>query len=157
LTGRIRTPPTGPIHTPSAISHQPPATSHQPPATSHQPPATSHQKELTVQDIRQFAEEYFAAATDPNRERYFALFGEGAVVHDDGRSHHGIGAVRRWRAEVPAVRYDLREVTGTADRTRAVAEVSGDFPGSPVTLAFAFTRDAQGRITLLDITPRRDT
>ncbi|WP_374204439.1 hypothetical protein [Streptomyces pseudogriseolus] len=49
--------------------------------------------------------------------------------------------------------YDVREVTGTAAACRAVAEVSGDFPGSPVTLHFAFERDARGRITRLEITP----
>ncbi|MGI5451649.1 nuclear transport factor 2 family protein [Streptomyces sp. CA-249302] len=106
-----------------------------------------------MQDIQDFAEEYFAAAVDLDRERYFALFGCDVVVHDDGRSHHGLTAVRHWRAEVPSVRYDLREVTGTAIACKAVAEVSGDFPGSPVTLRFAFARDAQGKITQLDIEP----
>ncbi|MGW3570969.1 nuclear transport factor 2 family protein [Streptomyces sp. NPDC000941] len=104
-----------------------------------------------MQDIQGFAEEYFGAAVDLNRERYFALFADDVVVHDDGRSHHGLTAVRRWRAEVPSVRYDLREATGTATACKAVAEVCGDFPGSPVTLRFAFTRDAQGKITRLDI------
>ncbi|MFR9794777.1 nuclear transport factor 2 family protein [Streptomyces sp. MS06] len=104
-----------------------------------------------MQDIQEFAEEYFAAAVDPDRERYFALFGDDSVVHDDGRSHHGLPAVRRWRDEGPSVRYALGEVTGTAAACEAVAEVSGGFPGSPVTLRFAFERDVQGKITLLDI------
>ncbi|MER6694511.1 nuclear transport factor 2 family protein [Streptomyces minutiscleroticus] len=106
-----------------------------------------------MQDTRTFVEEYFAAATDPDHERYFALFGDDAVVHDDGRTHRGLAAVRRWRGEVPSVRYDLREVTGPAAACGAVAEISGDFPGSPVTLRFAFERDAQGKITTLDIEP----
>ncbi|WP_413099880.1 nuclear transport factor 2 family protein [Streptomyces sp. Inha503] len=104
-------------------------------------------------DIQDFAEEYFAAAVDPDGERYFSLFADAVVVHDDGRSHHGLTAVRRWRAEVPSVRYDLREITGTATACKAVAAISGDFPGSPVTLRFAFTRDVQGKITQLDIEP----
>jgi hypothetical protein len=107
----------------------------------------------SMKNAQEFAEEYFAAATDTDQERYAALFGDGAVVHDDGRSHQGIAAVRRWRAEVPSVRYGLREVTGTATACQAVAEVSGAFPGSPVTLRFTFERDTQGKITLLDITP----
>jgi hypothetical protein len=106
-----------------------------------------------MQDVQEFAEEYFAAAIAPDRERYFALFDDDIVIHDDGRSYHGLTAVRRWRTAVPPVRYHLREVTGTAITCQAVAEVSGDFPGSPVTLRFTFERDAQGRITLLDITP----
>ncbi|MFR0357639.1 nuclear transport factor 2 family protein [Streptomyces sediminimaris] len=107
-----------------------------------------------MQDIQEFAEEYFAAATDPDRERYFALFDDAVVVvHDDGRSHQGLPAVRRWRTEVPPVHYDLRAVTGTATACRAVAEISGDFPGSPATLRFTFERNTSGRITLLDIAP----
>ncbi|MEU6538157.1 nuclear transport factor 2 family protein [Streptomyces sp. NPDC047000] len=106
-----------------------------------------------IQNIQDFAKEYFGAALDPDRERYFSLFGDEVVVHDDGRRHQGLTAVRRWRAEVPSVRYALRLVTGTAIACKAVAEVSGDFPGSPVTLRFAFTRDARGKITQLDITP----
>ncbi len=104
-------------------------------------------------DTHRFVEEYFAAAPDPDRERYFALFGDDVVVRDDGRSLQGLAQVRRWRDEVPSVHYALREVTGTPTACRAVAEVSGDFPGSPVTLRFAFERDTQGKITMLDIAP----
>ncbi|MGW6795356.1 nuclear transport factor 2 family protein [Streptomyces chartreusis] len=106
-----------------------------------------------MQEIQEFLTKYFSAATDPDRERYFSLFDDAVVVHDDGRSHHGLAAVRRWRDEVPDVRYDLREVTGTPTACRAVAEIAGDFPGSPVTLCFTFERDAQGKITRLDIEP----
>ncbi|MFG1665254.1 nuclear transport factor 2 family protein [Streptomyces sp. Y7] len=104
-------------------------------------------------EIHEFVEKYFAAATAQDRERYFSLFGDGVVVHDDGRSHQGLAAVRRWRDEVPSVQYDLREVTGTPTACRAVADVAGDFPGSPVTLCFTFERDTQGKITRLDIAP----
>ncbi|MFE7855354.1 nuclear transport factor 2 family protein [Streptomyces sp. NPDC057403] len=106
-----------------------------------------------MQDAQQFAKEYFDAAIASDRERYFALFADDVVVHDDGHSHQGLAAVRRWRAEVPPVRYDIHDVTGTATACTAVAEVSGDFPGSPVTLRFSFERDARGKITLLDIAP----
>ncbi|MFC5216699.1 nuclear transport factor 2 family protein [Streptomyces coerulescens] len=111
------------------------------------------QKNQEIPEIEEFVGEYFAAATDAARERYFSLFDDAVVVHDDGRSHHGLAAVRRWRDEVPSVHYDLREVTGTRTALRAVAEVGGDFPGSPVTLCFTFERDAQGKITRLDIAP----
>jgi hypothetical protein len=106
-----------------------------------------------MQDIRGFVEEYVAAATGPDRERYFALFGNDVAVHDDGRSLRGLAEVRRWREETPNVHYDLLEVAGTPTACRAVARVSGDFPGSPVTLRFAFERDARGKITVLTITP----
>ncbi|MFG2732870.1 nuclear transport factor 2 family protein [Streptomyces canus] len=106
-----------------------------------------------MHDIHKFAVEYFAAAIAPDPERYFALFDGGIVVHDDGRSHEGLTAVRRWRTEVPPMRYELRDVTGTSTACQAVAEISGDFPGSPVTLSFTFRRNAQGKITVLDIRP----
>ncbi|MDG9688616.1 nuclear transport factor 2 family protein [Streptomyces sp. DH17] len=106
-----------------------------------------------MHDTRGFVEEYFAAATGPDRERYFALFEDDVVVHDDGRGLRGLAEVRRWREETPDVHYGVREVTGTPTVLEAVAEVSGDFPGSPVTLRFAFERDAQGKITELTITP----
>ncbi|MFJ3445391.1 nuclear transport factor 2 family protein [Streptomyces sp. NPDC086081] len=104
-------------------------------------------------NAQDFAAAYFAAAADADHERHAALFADDAVVHDDGRSHRGIAAVRRWHAEVPDVTYRVREVTGTAGACRAVADISGDFPGSPLTLRFAFERDARGKITLLDIAP----
>ncbi|MFG1906275.1 nuclear transport factor 2 family protein [Kribbella sp. NPDC048928] len=104
-------------------------------------------------DISEFAGEYFAAAVDPERERYFALFADDVVVHDDGRTHRGLADVRAWRAEVPSVQYAVHEVSGDPAACVAVAEISGDFPGSPVVLRFSFERDVQGRITLLDIAP----
>ncbi|MFF0108405.1 nuclear transport factor 2 family protein [Streptomyces hirsutus] len=106
-----------------------------------------------MQDANEFLDDYFTAAADTDPENHVSLFGDDAVVHDDGRSLRGLVAVRRWRSEVPSVRYDLREVAGTATACHAVAAVSGDFPGSPVTLRFTFERDARGRISMLDIEP----
>jgi ketosteroid isomerase-like protein len=106
-----------------------------------------------VQDIRAFVEEYVAAATGPDHEHYIALFHDDAAVHDDGRSLRGLAQVRRWREETPNVDYDLLEVAGTPAACRAVAQISGDFSGSPVTLRFAFEGDARGKITVLTITP----
>lgn len=104
-------------------------------------------------DVKEFAREYFAAAIDPDQEHYIALFSETAIVHDDGRTYRGTADVRRWRSEVPPVRYELREASGGRASCLAVAEVSGEFPGSPVALRFSFERDEQGLITALDIAP----
>lgn len=104
-------------------------------------------------DVQEFAREYFAAAIDTDHERYVSLFSEAAIVHDDGQTYRGTADVRSWRSEVPPVRYELREANGDRASCLAVAEVSGDFPGSPVTLRFSFQRDEQGMITALDIAP----
>jgi hypothetical protein len=106
-----------------------------------------------IQDSTAFAAEYFAAAVDPDRERYLGLFDADVVVRDDGRTHRGIAEVRAWRSEVAPVAYDVETVTGTAAAFQAVASISGDFPGSPVTLQFAFELNPQGRITSLVIEP----
>ncbi|MFE0520917.1 nuclear transport factor 2 family protein [Streptomyces sp. NPDC058954] len=100
-----------------------------------------------MQDAQEFVREYFAAAVASDRGRYFTLFDDDVVVPDDGRSHQGLAAVRRWRTEVPPVRYDLHDITGTPTACTALAEVSGDFPGSPVTLRFTFERNTQRSIS----------
>ncbi len=114
---------------------------------------SENRRTRTTEEPRAFVEEYVAAATAADRARYLALFDDNAVVRDEGRTHRGRTEVRRWRDQVPPVEYDVREVTGTAAVCRAVADVSGDFPGSPVTLHFTFERNARGGITRLEITP----
>ena len=97
--------------------------------------------------------QYFARAVDPDREAYLALFAPDVVVVDDGHEHRGTDAVRAWRAEVPAVTYAVGEVTEAEDGWVAVAEVAGDFPGSPVDLRHTFRFDADDRIAALTIRP----
>ncbi|UFU01692.1 nuclear transport factor 2 family protein [Ruania suaedae] len=105
--------------------------------------------------VHDFAERYLAAATDPDPdpEQYVALFADDAVVRDEGREHHGPAQVRAWRTQAPAVRYVLHEVSGGPEAPTVTAEISGEFPGSPVVLQFAFRRDPQGQITELEIAP----
>jgi alpha-D-ribose 1-methylphosphonate 5-triphosphate synthase subunit PhnI len=81
---------------------------------------------------------YFARAADPDLDAYFAQFAADAVVEDEGNLYEGIDAIRGWRTTVPPVSYHLRRVEPTERGRRAVAEIRGDFPGSPVTLGFAF-------------------
>ncbi|WP_244931140.1 nuclear transport factor 2 family protein [Nocardioides sp. W7] len=94
---------------------------------------------------------YFARALDPDRESYVALFSPDVVVEDDGRTWRGLDDVRRWRAYVPDVTYTVRSVAGSEDRALAVAEVAGNFPGSPVELRFSFEYDAAGLVRGLRI------
>ncbi len=102
----------------------------------------------------------FAALDDPLWSRELALNLLSAVRLDRAllpamvaRGSGAVVEVRRWLDHVPPVEYDVREVTGTRAVCRAVAEVPGDFPGSPGTLRFTFDRDARGAITRLEITP----
>lgn len=95
---------------------------------------------------------YFVLAADPDLEAYHAQFADDAVVEDEGHLHPGIDAIRAWRTSVPSVTYDVSDVEPTPDGERAVVVVSGDFPGSPVTLAFVFTYAGE-RIRTLTIRP----
>lgn len=97
---------------------------------------------------------YFVLAARPDAESYFAQFAPDVVVEDDGRTHVGIDAVRSWRRSVPGVSYAVRGVVPDGDGGHlACADISGDFPGSPVLLDFAFTFGDDGRITRLVIAP----
>lgn len=98
-----------------------------------------------------------ASFFDDRNARDFAAaasaFTPTAVVHDEGGDHVGPDAIRAWMEETTA-RYDHRtrviDVRATDERTEVRAEVSGNFPGSPLPLRFAFTLDA-GRIDRLEI------
>lgn len=99
------------------------------------------------------SQNYFALATDPDLEAYFAQFHPDATVEDEGRELHGIAEIRQWRTEVPPVTYTIESTVHSANGTDVDAEISGDFPGSPVVLHFHFEFGADGRIAVLRIRP----
>ena len=94
---------------------------------------------------------YFRLASQSDSEAYFAQFAADAVAEDEGHEYHGIDAIRAWRAEVPLVSYRVDEVVSGEGEHVAPAEVAGDFPGSPVMLAFHFTFTSDGHIQTLAI------
>lgn len=95
---------------------------------------------------------YFELAPSDDLEAYVSLFAADAVVEDDGRTHIGVDAVRAWHADVPSVTYSVVDVTHVGHPV-ATAEIAGDFPGSPVTLRFAFVEVQDGLIRRLTIAP----
>ena len=99
------------------------------------------------------AERYFTLAADPDQTAYVAQFTPDAVVEDENRRHHGTAEIAAWRSDVPTVGYAVRSVEPTDDGYVARAEISGDFPGSPVTLTFMVGLAADGRIATLTIRP----
>ncbi len=85
---------------------------------------------------------YFDADRRNDVEAFSETFLEDAVVEDEGARHRGIAAIRQWWAAVKtATNYVADPVEATRDGDKALvrANVSGQFPGSPVTLTFAFT------------------
>jgi ketosteroid isomerase-like protein len=97
---------------------------------------------------------YIAAANTQDIEALTACFTDGAVVHDEKRDREGIAAIRKWAEEVSAKYRPTVEVLGvtrSGDTTVLAGRVSGDFPGSPIELRYAFTLTA-GKIERLEIT-----
>lgn len=97
--------------------------------------------------------DYFAAdATDG--ATVAAFFAADAVVIDERQTHRGRAAIERWKTEASA-KYDYESVPvaveDDGDRIIVTAHLTGNFPGSPVDLRYAFTL-AGNEITRLEIT-----
>jgi hypothetical protein len=96
---------------------------------------------------------YFAATNSHDVDGILVLFADGAVVKDEGREHRGAVAIREWMSEAIA-RYAFKvELTGVAevdDKTVVTGLVSGNFPGTPVSLRHEFTLEDE-KIVHLEI------
>lgn len=78
-----------------------------------------------------------------------------AVVIDEQQTHQGREAIARWKKEASAKFNYTVQPTALApqdDQLIVTARVTGDFPGSPVDLRYAFTL-AGDAITRLEIVP----
>ncbi|GAA3047492.1 nuclear transport factor 2 family protein [Pseudonocardia yunnanensis] len=98
---------------------------------------------------------YLTAKVDDHVEAVLKNFADDAVVHDEGRNHVGISAIRDWAAEI-STRYRLERTVVETHRIGGAAvvlvRVAGNFPGSPVDLHHHFTV-SEDRITALTICP----
>ena len=80
-------------------------------------------------------------------------FAPQAVVRDEGKTHVGHDAIEAWWSAAKAqYRHSAEPLDSAEDggRTLVRARVTGDFPGSPADLTFAF-RVEDGLITALEI------
>lgn len=103
--------------------------------------------------LPRIVETYVQAYNARNRDAAAACFSEDALVHDEGKDHRGRKAIGAWLDETIGKYQPLLTPgkMGGSDQEPAVAmTVSGNFPESPVSLAFHFTIK-EGRITKLDI------
>jgi uncharacterized protein (TIGR02246 family) len=78
-----------------------------------------------------------------------------AVVTDEGKTHTGRDAIRRWMAEASAQYSYTAEPFALAQdggRTVVTSHLVGNFPGSPVDLRYFFKLDGE-RIAGLEIVP----
>lgn len=70
-----------------------------------------------------------------------AAFAPDAIVHDEGATHRGAAEIEAWWAAAKArsrQRAEPLDLTETGGKLLVRARVSGDFPGSPAVLTFAF-------------------
>ena len=98
---------------------------------------------------------YFSSDAAHDTDALATCFAVDATVRDEGRTFEGLAAITAWRTETKKqYRYtvDPVEAVQRDGQTVVTARVSGDFPGSPVTLTFIF-RLERDQITSLEIRP----
>jgi hypothetical protein len=82
-------------------------------------------------------------------------FNADGVVLDKGHTHRGAAQIAAWKAEASkkySYTAEPRTLAREGDAYVVTSRVSGDFPGSPVDLRYAFTL-ARGWIASLEVTP----
>jgi SnoaL-like domain len=80
-------------------------------------------------------------------------FAADATVRDEGQTMQGLKAIKAWRLETTKkYRHTVEPVAVTArdGKTVVSTKLTGDFPGSPITLDFAFTLEGD-EIAALEI------
>ena len=96
---------------------------------------------------------YLKAENSGDLEVLTACFAPNAVVRDEKRTHRGLAAIRKWKAETK-VKYrhtvEPLGVTESSGNTVVKVKLAGTFPGSPITLDFEFTLE-DGKIASLEI------
>jgi hypothetical protein len=96
---------------------------------------------------------YFDADEKMDSEALIRAFASDAVVNDEGQSHVGHNAIEAWWRAAKAKYQHLAqplEAGEQEDVTTVRAKVTGQFPGSPARLIFAF-RLSGDRIAELEI------
>ena len=82
-------------------------------------------------------------------------FTAGAIVKDEGHTHRGVAAIKRWRAEASA-KYEYTSAPFASEekdgKTIVTSRLTGNFPGSPVNLRFFFAIEGD-KIASLEIIP----
>jgi ketosteroid isomerase-like protein len=104
-------------------------------------------------DMPSIVKAYFEADHRNDAQALLATFAADAAVEDEGNRHEGPTAIRDWwMAAKERYQHVAEPIESTVanDRVHVLARVSGRFPNSPATLAFAFTVTGD-RIVALEI------
>ena len=98
---------------------------------------------------------YFSSDTAHDTDALATCFAGDATVLDEGRTFEGLAAITTWKTETKKrYRYTVEPVEAIQrdGQTVVTARVSGNFPGSSVTLTFIFGLELD-HITSLEIRP----
>lgn len=92
------------------------------------------------------------AQIDFDAVAYTNCFSEAAVVFDEGKTHKGKAEIKSWIEKAnEQYKATIRPVEYSATEEVLKAETSGNFPGSPIVLAYHFQLK-DGLIQSLNIT-----
>ncbi|MDX2036436.1 MAG: nuclear transport factor 2 family protein [Isosphaeraceae bacterium] len=98
-------------------------------------------------------EDYFKDANARDVATMLSRFTNDSIVVDEGRRHRGLVEIHEWMRqtiEEYAFQVDPIESSQRGSDTLVTTSVSGRFPGSPITLQYAF-RVENRKITALEI------
>ena len=98
-------------------------------------------------------ERYVEIENAEDTEALSECFAANATVRDENRTYVGIDAIKKWKAEAKKKYNHTVRPLSISDRdgkTVLTARLTGNFPGSPVTLEFSFVIEG-GKITALQI------
>jgi ketosteroid isomerase-like protein len=108
---------------------------------------------MKTMTLHQVVQAYFAADARSDEDALSHVFAPNAVVHDEKMTHRGLAEIQKWRREAKAKYQHVAEPLEACEEDgviRVKARVSGNFPGSPAVLSFAFRLDGD-RIADLEI------
>jgi hypothetical protein len=96
---------------------------------------------------------YVKAENSGDVESLSQCFAPDAIVRDEHRTYEGLAAIKEWKAETKR-KYNHTveplELAQQDGKTVLKAKLTGNFPGSPVTLSFSFVLE-HGKIASLEI------
>ena len=108
---------------------------------------------MAITELKRPIATYIAAANAQDIDAVTACFSQSAVVHDERQDRQGIVAIRKWAEEVSGKYHPIVEALDVAEiggQTIVTGRVSGNFPGSPIELRYAFSLN-DGKIERLEI------
>lgn len=96
-------------------------------------------------------QKYVEASSQHDVKSILACFSDEAVVHDEGETLRGKNAIDSWIVKtIEKYKFQFKPVSLKEDDTSVIVaiEVSGTFPGTPVTLDYHFVLEGNKILSL---------